>query len=264
MLFVSEFRQYRLIETIDQLDVDVSSAALSKIAINLDLTLPSLPCGEFVVDVVDSSGVQQLDVADKLVKLRLDRHGVPQDIPIVIDWGHTLAPAFKHRKLMSVLETLSTDLRATMAQINEDEAAEGHDAQTHEQHHARRRQLAHRAVLLQEKLAQASTAAEPTAELADVLHASQADLSEIKVRASSVVPGARRAAPRAAPRARSTCLCRLNGRARRWPWSRRRLWVVALAVANLNVGRWLESGQGRHAQPARPPVRTPNPPLTRV
>ncbi|KAJ1620520.1 endoplasmic reticulum-golgi intermediate compartment-domain-containing protein [Pavlovales sp. CCMP2436] len=59
LLFVSEFRQYRQIETIDRLDVDVSNTN-SKIAINLDITLPSLPCSEFVVDVVDESGVQQL------------------------------------------------------------------------------------------------------------------------------------------------------------------------------------------------------------
>jgi hypothetical protein len=50
-----------------------------------------------------------------------------------------------------------------MARLDEDEAAEGHDAQTHAQHRAHRRQLAHRAVLLQEKLARASSAAEPTA-----------------------------------------------------------------------------------------------------
>jgi hypothetical protein len=101
VLFVSEFRHFRLIETIDQLDVDVS-ANHGRIAINLDITLPSLPCGEFVLDVVDESGAQQLNVAETLNKLRVDRHGVPLDVPTNVDWGHTLAPAFRHRKVTTV------------------------------------------------------------------------------------------------------------------------------------------------------------------
>lgn len=98
ILFVSEFRHFRLIETVDKLDVDVSSTH-AKIAINLDITLPSLPCSEFVVDAVDASGVQQTRLSDMLNKLRLDRYGVPVDIPRTVDWTHTTAPAFRHRKV---------------------------------------------------------------------------------------------------------------------------------------------------------------------
>ena len=45
--------------------------------VNVDIYLPSLPCGELVTDVVDESGLQQLAVTDTLQKLRVDRHGTP-------------------------------------------------------------------------------------------------------------------------------------------------------------------------------------------
>ena len=43
-LFTAEFAQYRAVETVDRLDVDTRTAANSKLSINLDLLLPSLPC----------------------------------------------------------------------------------------------------------------------------------------------------------------------------------------------------------------------------
>jgi len=181
LLFVSEFRQYRQIETIDRLDVDVSNTN-SKIAINLDITLPSLPCSEFVVDVVDESGVQQLHVSDTLNKLRVDRHGVPIDVPKQVDWSHTIAPAFRHRKVMNLLDGVTGALRETMAEMNADEQAEGHDANTHEGHVAHRRLLAHRAMLLQKKLEQVSAIASTSGEVNDFLHMSHKELSNIKSR----------------------------------------------------------------------------------
>ena len=55
-LFTAEFAQYRAVETVDRLDVDTRTLANSKLSINLDVVLPSLPCDEIVMDVVDESG----------------------------------------------------------------------------------------------------------------------------------------------------------------------------------------------------------------
>lgn len=121
ILFVSEFRHYRLIETVDKLDVDVSSTH-TKIAINLDITLPSLPCSEFVIDAVDASGVQQTRLSDMLNKLRIDRHGVPIDVPKEVDWSHTIAPAFRHRKVSPPLCYTAAGFANRLARTREDTA----------------------------------------------------------------------------------------------------------------------------------------------
>lgn len=99
MLFTSEFRHWRALETVDHLDVDTHPDATRKLWINLDLYFPSLPCGELVTEVTDESGTQQLAVTDTLHKLRMDRNGVPIDIPQRVDWGHDIAPAFQQRKV---------------------------------------------------------------------------------------------------------------------------------------------------------------------
>ena len=49
-LFTAEFAQYRAVETVDRLDVDTRTAANSKLSINLDLLLPSLPCDAVVIE----------------------------------------------------------------------------------------------------------------------------------------------------------------------------------------------------------------------
>ncbi|KAG8467080.1 hypothetical protein KFE25_000396 [Diacronema lutheri] len=194
VLFVSEFRQYRLIETVDKLDVDVSSTH-AKIAINLDITLPALPCSEFVVDAVDASGVQQMRLTDALSKLRIDRHGVPIDVPKAVDWAHTVAPAFRHRKVLSLLESVTGSLRETLGEIDADveveEAAQAHAGDgehvegvphTHDEHLAYRRMLAHRAMALQHKLDAVSSIAQPTAALSDFAHMSREEIRDIKAR----------------------------------------------------------------------------------
>ena len=81
LLFAAEFSSYRAIETTDRLAVDTSTPSDGKLDINLDIYFPSLPCAELLTGAVDESGSQQLAVTDTLHKLRVDRNGVPIDIP---------------------------------------------------------------------------------------------------------------------------------------------------------------------------------------
>ena len=104
LLFAAEFSSYRAIETTDRLAVDTSTPSDGKLDINLDIYFPSLPCAELVTDVVDESGSQQLAVTDTLHKLRVDRNGVPIDIPQPVHWGQEVAPAFGQRKTVALME----------------------------------------------------------------------------------------------------------------------------------------------------------------
>ena len=81
LLFVSEFKSWRSLETVDRLDVDTTARPDGKLMVNMDIYLPSLPCGELVTEVTDESGSQELHVTDTLQKLRMDRNGVPIDVP---------------------------------------------------------------------------------------------------------------------------------------------------------------------------------------
>ena len=67
-------------------------------------TRAALPCGELVTEVTDESGSQELHVTDSLQKLRMDRHGVPIDLPERVEWGHVIAPAFQQRKVVRLME----------------------------------------------------------------------------------------------------------------------------------------------------------------
>ena len=121
LLFTAELAQYRAVETVDRLDVDTRAAANSKLSINLDLLLPSLPCDEIVMDVVDDSGSEQLAVTNTLHKLRVDRHGVPIDTPEPVDWSHTLAPAFHQRKLIQLMDDAHAHLAETVGQLDHEQ-----------------------------------------------------------------------------------------------------------------------------------------------
>jgi hypothetical protein len=99
ILFMTEWASFRSVRTIDRLVVDTSPDGSGKMLLNVDIYLPSLPCGEFVMDVTDDSGLQQLEVTRTLHKLRMDRHGVPIDIPQPVNWNETVAPAFQQRKV---------------------------------------------------------------------------------------------------------------------------------------------------------------------
>jgi hypothetical protein len=99
VLFMTEWASFRSMRTVDRLVVDTSADGSGRMLLNVDIYLPSLPCGEFVMDVTDDSGLQQLQVTRTLHKLRMDRHGVPIDIPQAVNWNETVAPAFQQRKV---------------------------------------------------------------------------------------------------------------------------------------------------------------------
>ena len=117
MLFFSEFRTWRTLETVDILDVDTTARPDGRLPINIDIYLPSLPCGELLTEVTDESGSQQLTVTDTLQKLRMDRHGVPIDIPERVEWGHVVAPAFQQRKVVGLMEDAHQHLKETLGHL---------------------------------------------------------------------------------------------------------------------------------------------------
>ena len=157
-LFTAEFAQYRAVETVDRLDVDTRTLANSKLSINLDVVLPSLPCDEIVMDVVDESGSEQLAVTNTLHKLRIDRHGVPIDTPEVVDWSHTLAPAFHQRKVIQLMDDAHLQLAETLGHLEHEE--EENPGLSAEEHAAHREELTTQAALLQGRLAHLTAVAE--------------------------------------------------------------------------------------------------------
>ena len=165
-LFTAEFAQYRAVETVDRLDVDTRTAANSKLSINLDVLLPSLPCDEIVMDVVDESGSEQLAVTNTLHKLRVDRHGVPIDTPEAVDWSHTLAPAFHQRKVIQLMDDAHLHLSETLGHLQHEE--EENPSLSAEGHEAHREELTTQAALLQGRLAHLTAVAEE-AEHAEVV-----------------------------------------------------------------------------------------------
>ena len=165
-LFTAEFAQYRAVETVDRLDVDTRTAANSKLSINLDVLLPSLPCDEIVMDVVDESGSEQLAVTNTLHKLRVDRHGVPIDTPEAVDWSHTLAPAFHQRKVIQLMDDAHLHLAETLGHLQHEE--EENPSLNAEGHEAHREELTTQAALLQGRLAHLTAVAEE-AEHAEVV-----------------------------------------------------------------------------------------------
>lgn len=150
ILFLSEFRQWRTLETVDMLDVDTTSKPDGRLPVNIDLYLPSLPCGELVTEVTDDSGSQQLAVTDTLHKLRMDRHGVPIDLPERVDWGHTIAPAFQQRKVVRLMEEAQEHLSETLGHLDHEQ--EENPQLTAEEHELHRAQLAEQAAQLQGRL----------------------------------------------------------------------------------------------------------------
>jgi len=150
VLFLSEYRQWRSLETVDMLDVDTTAKPDGRLPVNIDIYLPSLPCGELVTEVTDDSGSQQLAVTDTLHKLRMDRHGVPIDLPERVDWGHMIAPAFQQRKVVRLMEEAQQHLTETVEHFEHEE--EENPDLTLEEHEAHREQLAQQAAQLQGRL----------------------------------------------------------------------------------------------------------------
>lgn len=108
--------------------------------VNVDLLLPSLPCGELVTEVTDESGTQQLAVTDTLQKLRVDRNGVPIDIPRPVDWTHAVAPGFQQRKFVQLMEDVHVHLRETLYHLQHED--EENPNLSHDEHQEHRMQLA--------------------------------------------------------------------------------------------------------------------------
>ena len=103
------------------LDVDTTAKPDGRIPINIDLYLPSLPCGELVTEVTDDSGSQQIHVTDTLHKLRMDRNGVPIDLPERVDFGHAIAPAFQQRKVVRLMEEAHQHLAETIGHFEHEQ-----------------------------------------------------------------------------------------------------------------------------------------------
>ena len=171
VLFVSEFRSWRHLETVDMLDVDTTAKPDGRIPINIDLYLPSLPCGELVTEVTDDSGSQQIHVTDTLHKLRMDRNGVPIDLPERVDFGHAIAPAFQQRKVVRLMEEAHQHLAETIGHFEHEQ--EEHPDLLPEDHEAHRTLLAEQAAQLHgrlARLAEVAAAGEKAAESDDHEH----------------------------------------------------------------------------------------------
>jgi len=150
VLLISEYRTWRQLETIDVLDVDTTSRPDGRLPVNIDLYLPSLPCGELVTEVTDDSGSQQIHVTDSLHKLRMDRNGVPIDLPERVDFGHVIAPAFQQRKVVQLMEEAQQHLSETIGHFDHEED-EFPDLSV-EEHQVHRAQLAEQAAQLHGRL----------------------------------------------------------------------------------------------------------------
>ena len=174
-LFVSEFRSWRSLETVDVLDVDTTARPDGKLPVNVDIYLPSLPCGELITEVTDESGSQELSVTDTLQKMRMDRHGVPIDLPERVDWGHQVAPAFQQRKVLSLMEDAHSHLKETLGHL-EHELEENPDL-TAEEHEAHRAQLAEQAAQLHGRLSQLTEVAQAAEHDAEGSHEAHLALS---------------------------------------------------------------------------------------
>eukprot|EP00744_Colponema_vietnamica_P020097 GILI01028528.1.p1 GENE.GILI01028528.1~~GILI01028528.1.p1 ORF type:complete len:386 (-),score=78.63 GILI01028528.1:38-1195(-) len=75
LLFLSELNSYLTGDRVEHVVVDVSRG--QKLRINFNITFPSIHCGEVVLDAMDVSGEQQVDVAQTIAKQRLDETGRP-------------------------------------------------------------------------------------------------------------------------------------------------------------------------------------------
>lgn len=76
LLLMSEYRQYRLVVVRPELVVDRDHH--QKISLNVDVTFPHLPCEAFTFDILDVSGLEQLNVLDSgFKKTTLAPDGTP-------------------------------------------------------------------------------------------------------------------------------------------------------------------------------------------
>lgn len=73
ILTLSEYWEYRKVNVVPRLEVDLARDA--KLAIRLNVTFPRIPCYLLSLDVVDIVGDMQMDINHDVVRTRLDRDG---------------------------------------------------------------------------------------------------------------------------------------------------------------------------------------------
>ena len=79
LLFASETRDYLPPEIREELIVDTTRAG--KLKINLDIVFPRISCDYLVLDAMDVSGEQHIDIEHNVFKRKLDLEGKPLDDP---------------------------------------------------------------------------------------------------------------------------------------------------------------------------------------
>ncbi|KAG6446237.1 hypothetical protein O3G_MSEX004352 [Manduca sexta] len=79
LLFLSELYVYMSPNISEELFVDTSRG--HKLRINLDITVPTISCSYLVLDAMDSSGEQHLQMDQNIHKRRLDLNGNPIEEP---------------------------------------------------------------------------------------------------------------------------------------------------------------------------------------
>lgn len=79
LLFYSEFNLYLLPNVSEELFVDTSRGP--KLKINLDIVVPRIACSYLVLDAMDTSGEQHLQIDHNIYKRRLDLEGRPIEEP---------------------------------------------------------------------------------------------------------------------------------------------------------------------------------------
>lgn len=72
-LFCYEWQSYRTVEVTQELFVDMSR--YQKLTVNLNVTLPYLPCSVITLDLTDSSGLTKNGIVEGMKKVRLDSEG---------------------------------------------------------------------------------------------------------------------------------------------------------------------------------------------
>lgn len=79
LLFASETRDYLTPEIREELIVDTTRAG--KLKINLDVVFPRISCDYLVLDAMDISGEQHIDIEHNVFKRKLDMDGKPIEDP---------------------------------------------------------------------------------------------------------------------------------------------------------------------------------------
>lgn len=80
ILFISELDNYFSVEVVDHIVVDTTLD--QKLPLGVNITFPHLRCDEVSVDTVDQMGQNQVDVSGGLVKINLDKEGLPSSSDI--------------------------------------------------------------------------------------------------------------------------------------------------------------------------------------